>query len=304
MQQLVTLLWILGPLFIGFFIHFSSEKALKNINQAVNLSVYAILFWMGIGLAHLENLGSGFLKIIAYAALFLILTLGLNALFMGWFDRKKPWHKHTPLKQEQSQSTALSGSLKQVGMVFLGLLIGFAIPIQYIENNHLTQYLLMILLLFIGIQLRSSGIHLRTVLINRRGVQTAVIFIITTLLAGMIAGYFLKLPLSQSLAISSGFGWYSLSGSIMTQAYGSFWGAVALINDLGREVFALILIPTMMQKHPSMAVSTGGATSMDFTLPIIHRSGGINAVPLAISFGFIINIVSPILMIFFANSHF
>lgn len=304
MQQITTLLWILGPLFIGFIIELKSPKALKTIGQAVNGSVYAILFLMGIGLAHLDNLGNQFVGIIGYAILFLIFTIGFNALAMGFFDRKKPWTQHQPNPHIGGTLSAFSGSLKQVSIVFIGLLAGFFIPVEQIEKYHLTQYLLMILVFLIGIQLRSSGVRLRTVLINRRGVQTATIFIIITLSAGALIGNLLSLPLSQSLAISSGFGWYSLSGSIMTQAYGSFWGAVALINDLGRELIALIFIPMMMRQHPSMAVSTGGATSLDFTLPIIHRTGGVNAVPLAISFSFIINILSPILMIFFANSHF
>ena len=86
----------------------------------------------------------------------------------------------------------------------------------------------------------------------------------------------------------------------MTSAYGSEWGSVALLNDLLREFFALVVIPLLMRRFPSAAVGIGGATSLDVTLPVIQQSGGLAVVPMAISFGFIVNIVSPILMVVFS----
>ncbi|MDO5686289.1 MAG: lysine exporter LysO family protein [Neisseria sp.] len=304
MQQFLSLLWIMLPLFVGFFIRLHKPQQLKLIEIAVNYSVYLILTVMGIGLAQMDNLGGNILRIMAYAGLFLGGTLAVNMLVMGWFDRRFPWKNHTPQDAPESRLRAFAGSLKQVGVVVLGVLIGYVLPRSWQMPEQTVSYLLMVLLLLIGIQLRSSGIALRTVLINRRGVQTALVFVLATLSGGWLAGSLLGLPASQSLALSSGFGWYSLSGSVMTQAYGAFWGAVALMNDLGRELFALICIPALMRRHPSLAVSIGGATALDFTLPVIHRSGGVNAVPLAISFSFIINLLAPILMVFFAGSSF
>ena len=100
--------------------------------------------------------------------------------------------------------------------------------------------------------------------------------------------------------MASGYGWYSLSGIVMTSAYGAEWGSVALLNDLLREFFALVVIPLLMRRFPSAAVGIGGATSLDVTLPVIQQSGSLAVVPMAISFGFIVNIVSPILMVVFS----
>lgn len=86
----------------------------------------------------------------------------------------------------------------------------------------------------------------------------------------------------------------------MTSAYGAQWGSVALLNDLLRELFALIFIPMLMRRFPSAAVGVGGATSLDFTLPVIQQAGGLAVVPVAISFGFIVNVLSPFLMVVFA----
>ncbi|ECE0941662.1 DUF340 domain-containing protein, partial [Salmonella enterica subsp. enterica] len=84
-------------------------------------------------------------------------------------------------------------------------------------------------------------------------------------------------------------------------AYGAVWGSVALLNDLLREFMALLFIPTLIGKYPTTAVGLGGVTTMDFTLPIIQSSGGNEVVPLAMSFGFLVNIISPVLMVVFSS---
>jgi uncharacterized membrane protein YbjE (DUF340 family) len=45
-----------------------------------------------------------------------------------------------------------------------------------------------------------------------------------------------------------------------------------------------------------MAIGYGGATAMDFTLPVIRSSGGLPCVPVAIASGFLLSFLSPVLM--------
>ncbi|MFH4827159.1 LysO family transporter, partial [Klebsiella pneumoniae] len=40
-------------------------------------------------------------------------------------------------------------------------------------------------------------------------------------------------------------------------------------------------------------------TSMDFTLPVLQRSGGVEIVPAAIVHGFLLSLLVPILIAFF-----
>ena len=58
------------------------------------------------------------------------------------------------------------------------------------------------------------------------------------------------------LALASGFGWYSLSAIVMTDAYGAVWGSVALFNDLLREFVALACIPL---SHATLSVVSSWA---------------------------------------------
>lgn len=43
--------------------------------------------------------------------------------------------------------------------------------------------------------------------------------------------------------MASGFGWYSLSGILLTESFGPVIGSAAFFNDLARELIAIMLIP-------------------------------------------------------------
>ena len=300
MQSLITLVLVLMPMFIGFAIP-SNPKMTFIADKALSYLVFVILTVIGIELSQVEGLGSQVGEIAIYVTVLAILTIGAGLFGLMLFDRLKPWQAKKPVAKSKEHHVSIRGSLVQVFCVVIGMVIGYFLPIDYMPPENTMTVLLMILILLVGIGLKGSGITLKEVLLNKRGVQMSIIFTLAVLIGGLVfAMIFTDVSWTQGLALSSGFGWYSLSAIIMTDAYGAIWGSVALFNDLIREFFALLFIPVFMRKYPSAAVGLGGATSLDFTLPIIQQSGGLKVVPLAISFGFIINIVSPVLMVLFA----
>ncbi|MGL5045768.1 MAG: lysine exporter LysO family protein, partial [Plesiomonas sp.] len=163
-----------------------------------------------------------------------------------------------------------------------------------------SEYALIFLLWLIGIQLRNSNMPLRQILLNRRGLLIAVVVLISSLLGGLIAALLLGLPINKGLAIASGFGWYSLSGIMLTDALGPVLGSAAFFNDLLRELVAIMIIPLLVRRYSMSAVGIGGATAMDFTLPVIQKSGSVQLVPAAIVSGFILSLSAPVFMALFA----
>ncbi len=303
MDSFYTLVSILIPLFAGFFIRLKPAQV-HWVNQLLNVLVYLILALIGLSLARVDNLGAQVGYILGVSALLFGCVIGTNLVALVCFDRYRPWRRHAGGSGWRSR-ISLAGSAKQIACVLLGLGVGLLLPDDWLPPEAAGHYALMLLLMLIGIQLRSSGITLRRVLINKRGVETSVVFMLSCLVAGVLFSLLMPgVSLSQGLALSSGYGWYSLSGIVMNGAYGPVWGSIALVNDLAREFFALVFIPLLMARHPSSAVGIGGATSLDFTLPVIQSSGGVEVVPLAISFGFIVNVVSPILMVLFSSARF
>ena len=300
MQSLITLILVLTPMFIGFAIPVNT-KMTALAEKGLSYLVFIILTLIGIELSQVEGLGSQVGEITLYVTVLALLTIGSGLFGLMLFDHLKPWHAKKPVAKSKEHRVSIRGSLAQVFCVILGMVIGYFLPADYLPPENTMTVLLMILILLVGIGLKGSGITLKEVLLNKRGVEMSVIFTLAVLVGGLLfALLFSEVSWKKGLALASGFGWYSLSAIVMTDAYGAIWGSVALFNDLIREFFALIFIPVFMRKYPSASVGLGGATSLDFTLPIIQQSGGLKVVPLAISFGFIINIVAPVLMVVFS----
>ena len=72
-------------------------------------------------------------------------------------------------------------------------------------------------------------------------------------------------------------------------------------NSSKPELLAFILIPLVIHRHTALAIGYGGATSMDFTLPVIQQHGGVACVPIAVVSGFILSLLSPPLILFFLS---
>ncbi|QLS20971.1 lysine exporter LysO family protein [Klebsiella michiganensis] len=294
------LLIILLPLVIGYLIPLHRPSALKLIARLLSWIVYVILFFMGISLAFLDNLASNLLAILHYAAVSVVIILLCNIAALMWLEQKMPWQNHHRQEKLPSRLAMALESLQLCGVVFIGFLIGLS-GISFLQHaTEASEYTLIFLLFLIGIQLRNNGMTLRQIVLNRRGMIVAVVVMVSSLLGGIINAFILDLPLKTGLAMASGFGWYSLSGILLTESYGPVIGSAAFFNDLARELLAIMLIPGLVRRSRSTALGLCGATSMDFTLPVLQRSGGVEIVPAAIVHGFILSLLVPILMVFFS----
>lgn len=294
------LLIILLPLIAGYLIPLHRPSALKLIARLLSWIVYVILFFMGISLAFLDNLASNLLSILHYAAVSVVIILLCNIAALMWLEQKMPWQNHHRQEKLPSRLAMALESLQLCGVVLIGFLIGLS-GLPFLQHaTEASEYTLIFLLFLIGIQLRNNGMTLRQIVLNRRGMMVAVVVMVSSLLGGIINAFILDLPLKTGLAMASGFGWYSLSGILLTESYGPVIGSAAFFNDLARELLAIMLIPGLVRRSRSTALGLCGATSMDFTLPVLQRSSGVEIVPAAIVHGFILSLLVPILMAFFS----
>lgn len=299
MNNIVTLLLILVPMFVGFMLPKNHRLAVLG-ERTLNILVFLILIVIGIELGLVDDLADKLGAIALYLSVLFILTVGSSLLVLGAFDRLFAYSYHHNQQSQAKATINLKSSLIQIGYLALGFGIGTSKLLH--PPAWTTTALLMLLLFLVGLLLKNANIGLKEALFNRRGLYISLIFMAGVLASGLLfAALFEEVSWSKGLALASGFGWYSLSGVIMTDAYGALWGSVALLNDLLREVAALLFIPYVMRLSSSAAIGLAGVTSLDFTLPTLQKSGGNEIVPLVISFGFITNVVSPILMVFFSS---
>jgi len=295
--MLTGALLILAPLFLGFAIAISNRRAVTVIHYLVETLVYLILAMLGLGLGQMEGLGSqlGTMAGQVFALVVTLLVCNMGGLWL--------FHRWRPMAIDSANVAASAGyrrlfmaAIKPLLAVLAGLLMGYYLlpAIPFIDQA--ATGFLMLLLLLIGLQLRNSGLSLRKLLMNAQGLGIALTLMTSSLLAGVLLIPVLGLPWHQVLALASGFGWYSLSGIMIGDAMGPAWGGVAFMNDVLREIIALAIIPLVISRRPALAIGYGGATSMDFTLPVIRSSGGLACVPVAIASGFVLSFFAPVFM--------
>ncbi|HHF2908221.1 lysine exporter LysO family protein [Vibrio alginolyticus] len=294
------MLFIFAPLVVGYLIPISRSSLLEKINQSTSYLIYVILSLMGLSLAALDNLSSNLQSILLYASTFFLCLSACNLLALPIIDKITPLQTNQNQKKLPLSSMALE-SVKLIVVVGGGLVVGLLLPIDLSWVDTASEWILFLLLFFIGIQLRNSGLTLRQILLNKQGMAIAAVVIATCMLGGVLAAVLLDLPLYQALAMASGFGWYSLAGILMGDAFGPVFGGASFLIELMRELVALVAIPLFIRSYPCTAIGYAGATAMDFTLPVIQTTGGVRCVPVAIVSGFILSLLVPVMMLFFVS---
>ena len=294
------MIFIFAPLVVGYLFSISNDQTLEFINRSTSRLIYVILALMGLSLAALDNLGSNLQTILLYTITFFVCLSVCNLMALPAIDKLLPLKTDSSKKKLPLSSMAME-SAKLILVVGSGLIAGLVLPIGLDWVDTASEWILFVLLFFIGIQLRNSGLTLRQILLNKHGMVIAITIIVTSMLGGVIAAYILDIPLFKALAMSSGFGWYSLAGILMGDAFGPVYGGASFMLELLRELVALVLIPVLIRSYPCTSIGYAGATAMDFTLPVIQTTGGVRCVPIAIVSGFILSLLVPILMLFFVS---
>jgi uncharacterized membrane protein YbjE (DUF340 family) len=108
-----------------------------------------------------------------------------------------------------------------------------------------------------------------------------------------------SLTLREVLAVGSGFGYYSLSSIFISEIHSEALGVLALVSNMLREIFTLIFAPLLVKYFGKLAaIASGGATSMDTTLPVISKYSGKDYAIISLFSGIILTILVPILVTF------
>ena len=181
-------------------------------------------------------------------------------------------------------------------MVGLGMLSYLILP----HGLHAAQFshaLLLILIVLIGIDL--STVRLARLTKHQIWVPCAMLFAI--FIAAYIAHWLLPHSFTALLTVASGFGWFSLSGSLVTSLLGKEMGSFALLTDLIREFYGIVLLFLCGRSLPRSVIGVCGATAMDSTLPFIKQNCRSSDVQMAIFSGFILTLLAPFLIVLFAS---
>lgn len=183
--------------------------------------------------------------------------------------------------------------------VVIGVTAGYLIVPDF-----LVQYMgtlmtvgLCFLLFFVGMDIGRQGSTLQD--IKKMGLRILLVPVavaLGTMVGGLAAAVVLPMSVQDTLAVSAGFGWYSLAPALLAD-YSAEVSAVSFLHNVLREVVGLVLIPIVAEKLGYLeTVSLPGAASMDVCLPIVEKTtSGTIAVYSFVS-GLAITILVPILV--------
>ncbi|MBR4410120.1 MAG: lysine exporter LysO family protein [Firmicutes bacterium] len=184
---------------------------------------------------------------------------------------------------QQNSNSDLIMTLLILAFVAIGMGCGyFAVPKLFAGNMDLFETLcskslvigLSTLLGIIGFNMGLSGDmakHLRGV-----GLSVIVIPVLAvagSLVGGAVYGLLSDLSVGEGIAISAGFGWYTLAPGLITEAGYNVAGAIAFLHNVMRETLGIIGIPLFARYIGYLeATAVPGVAAMDVCLPIVERS--------------------------------
>jgi uncharacterized membrane protein YbjE (DUF340 family) len=187
----------------------------------------------------------------------------------------------------------------------MGVLLGFShvIPESALGGVAFgSRWLLIALLFLVGMDVGCNKEVLRD--LRKMGVRVLVLPLAITagsLLGGVVISFLQDVSIYESLAVASGMGYYTLSSIILTQAVGSSLGTLAFLSNIFREILTVVTCPVLARINRLAPVASGGATSMDTTLPVIIQCTSKTVGILAVISGVIITLLVPFLVSFFAH---
>lgn len=273
----------------------------RLVPWTVALLLFSIGYEVGSNrtlLASLDVLGGEALCV----TLFTVLGSALCAkMFQKFAGIRLVLPKSEPKPKGNSLLRGLGASLPVVGSFGLGGLAGFFGVLPFFSADW-TFGVLCLLLACVGFMIGSNEEVRRSLKqIDRRLLLLPLVTVVGTWIGAVVTA--LSLPrhtMAEWLAVSSGFGYYSLSAILISDLRSMDLGTVALMHNVLREITVLLFAPFFVRLFGPLApVSIGGATTADTTLPVIVASGGVALIPAAVFHGIVTDMLVPVLVPFF-----
>ena len=318
--------------FIGIALGYLLRKAdwIKILSKGITLTIWLLLFFFGVQVggnelvvSNLDTLGQKALLISVAGVLgssvaaWLLTRFQFSASCFKLPTSDNPAESYSDCINEQTvpdnKVSQFIGGFTIVTFFAVGALAGCTgyAPQIFIDGK-ISIYVLYALMIQVGMSIGSDKKLKEIALSIRPGFLLLPIgTIVGTLLCVALASILIKgMPLADSLAVGAGFGYYSLSSVLITEIkglsagadYAAQLGTVALMSNIMREIIVLLFSPLLCKIFGRLApIASGGATSMDSTLPVITAACGKEMVFISIFHGILVDFSVPFLVTLFAS---
>jgi len=281
------------------------------------LAIITLVFIMGLRMGSNKDVTGNLNSIGLYAFVMTVVIMGLCVILIGITRKFFGINRYgemggSDVKPEHAVENQGSGRKIDKMTIYIlcsvgsGMVLGYFFILRIFSDfavfDHLAGILikigLCVMLTFVGMDLGLDG----TVFTNMKKVGFRILVFPFVTVAGSIGGglicsLFLPITAKEAMAIGAGFGWYTLApGIIMANGYMTA-GAISFMHNVMRELFSIILIPTVARKIGYVETTClPGAAAMDVCLPIVERATSSNTAVYSFVSGVVLSTAVPILV--------
>ena len=284
-------------------------RRLAFVPRLITVIIWALLFLLGVEVGS-DPAVVGSLATLGGAALAIFALSVAGSIFAAWLLWRRIRGRAVPADDGEAAAdvpvsawSALCGSLVIVAFFVAGCVVGLFAPFDT-AGLRVSAYVLYALMFCVGITLGND----RTLAGRVRRLDPWLALLPVATAVGTLAGAALAAPLlaewslTDSLAVGAGFGYYSLSSIFIADFRGPELATIALLCNVMREIFTLLAAPLVARWcGPLAAVSIGGATTFDTTLPIITQAAGRPYAVVSVFHGCVLDFSVPFLVTFFCT---
>lgn len=294
MDIIVSLLPIFLAVLVGmavgrFLPQSLSLMVARSLGPFVWVLLFTIGYFFGLELNNIKSLAS----VITLATIFSVGISGFISIAIYFlYDIKAHYHS-----QVIESNLGITHVLLECARAFLAIILGACVAqgLAYLGWNTSfmpsTTFFLYVLLFIIGVDIINAPINFSS--LTPKMLLMPIPIIIASSVAGIILAWLMDLDIRYGLVFSGGFGWFSLSGVMVSAKLNEYYGAIALLTDLFRELLSIIVLFFFGARASHASIAVAGATAMDTTLPIIKKTAGNAYIPLALYLGVILSLVTP-----------
>ena len=296
---------LLGGIFAGRLLR---GRRLASLPRLITGIIWVLLFLLGIEVGADPTVVGGLASLgVAAFVLFGCSVAGSVAvawLLWRWVRRRG----HTAAEKAEgehsgdaaSSAAALRGSLVIVAFFVIGCLAGVLTGLD-LTDWRVSTWVLYVLMFSVGMSLGHDATLVgRIRQLDPRLALLPLATAVGTLGGSACAAALVPWSVGDTLAVGAGFGYYSLSSIFIADLRGPELATIALLCNILRELFTLLAAPLVARWFgPLAAVSIGGATTFDTTLPVITRAAGAPYAVVSIFHGCMLDFSVPFLVPFF-----
>jgi len=295
---------------LGFWLE-KENIFVKFADLITKVGLVILLLAMGASLGSNDQivlqLGEIGLQAFVFAAVSIIFSLLAVIIFVRFFNLNNLLLSADPETESEFEDQSADNTMTVLifGSVVTGILAGYFLlsGVGQAWLDPLTNYSLAVLLFGVGIDIGASREVLADLkLMGWKLLVIPVLIALGSLVGAVISGYLFGFAAGESAAVGAGFGWYSLSGVLISKLHSAELGSLAFLSNVFRELLTVMILPLVVRYFGSLAaVAPGGATTMDVTLPLVKESGGEAVVIPAFVSGAVLSTLVQILVPLFLN---